>query len=447
MQQTNESAQLPVYRRRAGGQRGVRDLLDFAPGGFIQGYGLGNEAHGDGAERGGEAADGFRHRDEAILKPCRREHCPIAYQRRVVRSLRFARGKPAKDLFFEEQMRFTALVALLQLAALSLEAQTTRHTLPGAAIGIYNLVGTIRVVPGTGNDVLAEVTRVGADASRLRVETGPIGNMQTLRVIFPADEISYRGLGRWYGMDRMTVRDDGTFGNGRGGRRVRITGRPGGLNAAAEITVQVPPGKTIAVHIGAGEASVKNVNGDILVDAASANVAIEGTTGRLRLDAGSGELSVSDANGDLSLDAGSGEVQLARIRSGRISVDAGSGALRGDDIEAAEITADLGSGSTRLTRVKSGELHIDSGSGSVDLELTSDVQNAVIEAGSGSVTLRIPELLGATLEIETGSGGIDTDFPLTLTSRSRSHMRATLGDGRGRIAIETGSGGVRLRRS
>lgn len=345
-------------------------------------------------------------------------------------------------------MRTIAFTSLFTLATATAGAQTSRHTLTGGDVSVYDLVGVVTVVAGTGADVVAEVTRRGSDAGRLRVETGPIGGRQALRVIFPAEDITYRDLGRWYGNSRMYVRDDGTFGDGsRGGRRVRIHGRSGGLNASADITVQVPPNKRIAIYNGVGEVSVKNVNGDVVVDAASSTVTVEGTSGRLSLDTGSGELHVTDATGDMSLDAGSGSVQLRRIRGNRLVIDAGSGELRGDDIDVGELSADIGSGSTRLSRVKATDLTVDAGSGGVDIELLADIQNVKIDAGSGSITLRIPESLGATLEIETGSGGIDTDFPLTLTSRSRSHMRATLGDGRGRIVIEAGSGGVRLRRS
>lgn len=328
-------------------------------------------------------------------------------------------------------------------------AQTSRHTLVGDDVAIYDLVGSVRLVAGTGAAVVAEVTRHGADGDELRIETGRLDGRETLRVIFPADRIAYRGVGRWWGTNIQYVREDGTFGGSRsrGGRRVTITDRGIGLNAAADIIVHVPAGKGIAVYIGAGEATAKNVNGDIVIDAASANVTVEGTRGRLRLDTGSGELAVTDAEGDLSLDTGSGEVTLSRIKATRVTVDAGSGALRADDIEAMTFSADLGSGSTRISRLKGPDIAIDAGSGSVELELLTDIDNVKIDAGSGSVTLRIPEGLGASLEVETGSGGIDTDFPLTLTSRSRSHLRATIGDGRGRISIDTGSGGVRLRRS
>ena len=47
-------------------------------------------------------------------------------------------------------------------------------------------------------------------------------------------------------------------------------------------------------------------------------------------------------------------------------------------------------------------------------------------------------------EIETGSGGIDTDFEVKVSRMERRALRGTVGDGRARIKIESGSGNVRL---
>ena len=51
------------------------------------------------------------------------------------------------------------------------------------------------------------------------------------------------------------------------------------------------------------------------------------------------------------------------------------------------------------------------------------------------------------VEIETASGEIETDFPIQVTRHARDHMVGTIGNGVGRVAIETGSGDVRLLKS
>src|SRR5919198_766246 len=103
-------------------------------------------------------------------------------------------------------------------------AQISRHVLKGDSVAIYNLVGELRVEAGTGSDVVVELTRGGADAGKLDVQTGPV-------------------WGRGWNTT-LRVRDDGTFGEEHGrhdrrgwfreGHEVRITGRGrGGLEAHA----------------------------------------------------------------------------------------------------------------------------------------------------------------------------------------------------------------------
>jgi DUF4097 and DUF4098 domain-containing protein YvlB len=132
------------------------------------------------------------------------------------------------------------------------------------------------------------------------------------------------------------------------------------------------------------------------------------------------------------------------VRGGKLDLDLGSGSLRGRSIEVSELVADVGSGGIRLAGVKTPRLHLETGSGGSDIELLGPVDDVQVEAGSGGVTLRLPAALGATVDIETGSGGIDTDFEVKVQRMERHALRGTVGDGRGRVRIEAGSGTVRL---
>lgn len=346
-------------------------------------------------------------------------------------------------------MRTVLLAASTALLATPLAAQQTeRFTLQGDAVAVYNLVGTMRVVGSEGGPVVAEVTRGGPDASRLRIETGPLRGRQTLRVIYPGSDIVAREMGR--GSTTQTrVNDDGTFddhGEG-GGHRVYIGGGGrGGVEARADVTLRVPKGQKVAVHLAVGEATVSNVDGDIEVDVAAARVTTTGTRGRLALDTGSGDVSVTDAEGELTFDTGSGDVRVSRIRGSGLTVDAGSGGLTGGDVQVRRLALDLGSGGARLTGVLAEEITLDSGSGDVDLALTGDVRSIDVDSGSGSVTLRVPPTLGATVEVDAGSGGVESELPMTVTRRSHSELTGQIGDGKGRIKIDAGSGTVSFRK-
>ncbi|HEY8470102.1 MAG TPA: DUF4097 family beta strand repeat-containing protein [Longimicrobiales bacterium] len=340
--------------------------------------------------------------------------------------------------------------------------QTERYALAGANVAVYNLAGEVRIEAGDGSEVVVELTRGGADAGELEVDVGDIGGWQSLRVIYPSDRIVYPRLGERSSTD-MRVRADGTFGRinmpGAGdqgdvmafardrGHRVRISGGGSGMEAYADMRVLVPQGQRIAVLLGVGRAYVSNVDGELLVDVAAASIEARGPRGWLRLDTGSGSIDLRGAEGEVILDTGSGRIEAAEVRGPRLVMDTGSGRVEARSIEVDSLTVDTGSGSVSLADVSARVIKVDTGSGSVRLGLLSDVDELEIDTGSGSVTLSVPEALGADITVDTGSGGITFDIPVQAREIRRSRLRGTIGDGAGRIEIDTGSGGVRLVRA
>jgi hypothetical protein len=342
------------------------------------------------------------------------------------------------------------LFALSPTLTAPLDAQAERHTLQGTDVAVYNLAGVIRVEPAgaAGAAAVVEITRGGRHAERLRVVTGELRGVQTLRVIYPADEIAY---GEGHSSAELRVREDGTFGdNGdawRDGRRVRITSRGGGLDAHADLRVGVPKGQRIAVYLGVGRVFVTNVDGHLRVDVASADVTVATTRGPLTIDTGSGNVTATDAEGDLSIDTGSGNVTVTRMRGPGLRIDTGSGNATAVQVEADVLEIDTGSGDVDATGVRAQTIHLDTGSGNVELAVLADADRIDIDTGSGNVTLVVPESFGAEVEVETGSGDIDLGFPVQARRLERDHFVGTIGDGRGSVTIGTGSGGVRLLKS
>jgi len=355
-----------------------------------------------------------------------------------------------------------AAILAAAVAAPAAAQQTERYALAGANVAVYNLAGEVRIEGGSGSEVVVELTRGGADAGRLEVDIGDIGGWQSLRVIYPSDRVVYPRMSGG-GRTNVRVRADGTFGridmpgarDRRGdalafardrGEQVRISGAGGGLEAYADMRVLVPRGQRIAVFLGAGHATVSNVEGELLVDVVAACIEASGTRGWLRLDTGSGGIELRGAEGEVILDTGSGSIRAGDVRGRRLVMDTGSGRVEARGIEVDELEVDTGSGSVSLSEVSARRIEVDTGSGSVHLGLLSDVDDVEIDTGSGSVTLTVPESLGAEIVIETGSGGITLDVPVQVREVQRNRVRGTIGDGNGRIEIDTGSGRVRLLR-
>lgn len=327
--------------------------------------------------------------------------------------------------------------------------QGERYEVAGDQVAIYNLAGTVRVEAGSGPAVTVAVERGGPDAGELRVETGRIDGVETLRVIYPADVVVYsRGRGRWD--TTLRVRDDGTFGDQEGwrdrGRRVRVRSYGSGFEGHADLTIRVPRGQRFSLYHAAGEISATNVDGEILLDSHSAPVTVRGARGSLVVDVGSGSVEVSDVVGSANLDTGSGSVRVTNVTGDELIVDTGSGSVDVTGVAVRSLSIDTGSGGVDVADAAAERVLIDTGSGGVNLTLTENPEDVTIDTGSGSVTVRVPDSYGARVEIETGSGGIDLDFPVQVRHIERSEVRGTIGDGSGQLVIDTGSGSVRLLR-
>ncbi len=322
-----------------------------------------------------------------------------------------------------------------------------RYRISGDNVVVYNLAGVARLEPGSGSGVVVTVTRSGADAGDLRVETGTIRDEQTLRVIYPGDRIAYPKMGFGSSTD-IRVRDDGTFGgDSRGwpeGRRVKISGSGGRTEAHADLRIEVPKGRRFTLRLAVGSVAVDNVDGRLRVETSNGPVATSGTRGELKAETGSGEVNVRDAEGHVDLTTGSGDVTLAGIHGDQLKVETGSGAIRASELSADDLNLETGSGEIVARGVKGSELRFETGSGSVEANLVARADRLEVSTGSGDVTLRVPEDFGADISFESGSGGFDTDLPVTVRHREGGSFRGQLGAGGARVVVETGSGDLKI---
>jgi hypothetical protein len=326
-------------------------------------------------------------------------------------------------------------------------AQTEQRTIKGSTVAVYNLVGRLRAIAGTGDAVVVDITRAGTDAAKLKIETGPIGGRETLRIVYPSDRIVYPDLRR--SRTSIHVRDDGTFGSGSDDRydQVDIRSDGPGLEAHTDLVVRIPRGQKVELFLGVGRADVVNVEGELLLDVASAEVDVAGVKGNLVLDTGSGRVAVRDVTGDLNIDSGSGGMTLDKVKGSILRLDSGSGGVQASDIDVKEFRADVGSGGLRVYRLTASDINVDTGSGGATLELLSVFEKLTVDTGSGGVTVRAPAALSAEVDVETGSGGFQTDFEITTRRVSRNRIEGRIGAGKAQIRIEAGSGSIRLLKS
>lgn len=338
-------------------------------------------------------------------------------------------------------MSIAALTVLLWPTPSSAEANLDR-TLSGDRVAIHNLVGTLRVVKGQGSSVTAEISLLGDDGERLRVEQGTLRGIPTLRVVYPSAKIHVEDFG---GRSQFWVREDGTLDGKSGeGHKVELSGRSG-LDAAADIVLSVPRDKRVDVYWGHGSGSVRGVDGYVSIDGASLSVAASDVRGTLRVSVGSGEVTVTHGSGSIHLETGSGDVTVSDIDGDEMKVETGSGAIHATSIDLPTLRLETGSGAIRAEAIRAERAGLETGSGSVGLLLDSDIENLAVESGSGEIEISVPRGFGAEVSMETGSGSLETEMPIEIRKKSRNELHGTIGDGRGKLSLETGSGSIVIR--
>ena len=362
-------------------------------------------------------------------------------------------GRPSAGYWPNPAFRFALASILLLPIGGELQAQTERRTVEGRRVAVYNVAGIVRVERSSGRDVEVEIVRRGKDAARLRVETGTIRGTPTLRVVYPSDDVVYRGnteRSRSGSRTETRVRDDGTWGGERGwngGRRLRVRSSGDGLDAWADLVIKVPDGHDVDAYLLVGALEARDVDANLTLDVGAARVSASSTRGALLIDAGSGGVMLRDVQAtQLTVDNGSGGIDMQNVRAESCTFDSGSGGVAGSSVSCERFAVDIGSGGVRVNDASLGEVSVDAGSGGVVLELRRTPRTTTIETGSGGVTLTLPSSLSATLDIDTGSGGIRTDFAVRSSRIERRRLEGTIGDGAARLRVETGSGSVALLR-
>ncbi len=362
--------------------------------------------------------------------------------------------------------RSAALILALGLAFAGPAAAETIRTLkvqlsgsPAQAFAVENLAGSMRVVPGTGDGVVAVATIHAesaelADSMRFEQVSGEKGE-PTLRVRYPVHEHTAYRFGRSHRGDDDSGGGgfiDWLFGGGGSngikydGVRVSVSSHRG-VVLWADVEVQVPKTAIVAKfknHVG--PISGQGVQGRIRFDTGGGDVEVKDVSGEIVADTGSGNVLASGVEGSLVCDTGSGDCRVDGFKGGDLKCDTGSGTVRVEAARARRIAVDTGSGDVRVRAADAEEFLADTGSGDVELSLAGGHLSRVkADTGSGSVRLRLGAEASFEAHASTGSGDVFSHY---ADAQAIVHGKEVVGyrrgDGRIRINVETGSGDVVL---
>ncbi|MFF5258997.1 DUF4097 domain-containing protein [Actinomadura viridis] len=165
----------------------------------------------------------------------------------------------------------------------------------------------------------------------------------------------------------------------------------------------------------------------VTLNLVSADAVIAGMTARTSIRSGAGSVTLDGVTGDIDANTVSGAIEAQGL-DGTVTFTSVSGdlALAGGAVD------------TLAARTVSGRIAAD-----IDPAAPGRIE---INTVSGEVALRIPESAGSTVALNSAAGRIETAFP-ELGREERTVTRAVtgrLGDGSGRLTVNTVSGGIAL---
>ena len=203
-----------------------------------------------------------------------------------------------------------------------------------------------------------------------------------------------------------------------------LKGREVERNVSISYEIVVPAGTEVISHTGSG------------------SMTISGVAGPVEAKTGSGSITLTDIGDSVNARSGSGAIRAENI-AGAFEAHTGSGKVRLTQVAPGDVYVTVGSGGANLHGVV-GALRVKAGSGRVEIDGRQEgAWN--IDTGSGSVRIRLPEDAAFELDAHTGSGGITVDHPLTIQGKvSKRRMRGDVRGGGDLLAVETGSGGIRI---
>jgi hypothetical protein len=116
----------------------------------------------------------------------------------------------------------------------------------------------------------------------------------------------------------------------------------------------------------------------------------------------------------------------------------------------AEGDAELWTSNGAITvRNHHGELNAKTSNGAIDADVVlSKREDCILKTSNGVITLSIPDETSAMMEASTSNGKVEIeDLPITVIKMEKTGFKGKMGNGEGKIELETSNGNIFVRRS
>lgn len=213
-------------------------------------------------------------------------------------------------------------------------------------------------------------------------------------------------------------------------------------NVSISYSVEVPRNTEVSSSSISGSQSVRNVAGPVRAESVSGSVRAQGIAHEVRLSSTSGTVEAQNCGDDVHATSISGRATVSNAK-GDVLAHSVSGDVQVDN-PGGRVDADSSSGSIDV-RGAIADVKAHSGAGHLSVQGNPSGNSFwELKTVSGSVHIAVPSNANFHFSAGAVSGEIRAQIPIVIEEQGKHSLRAHIGDGGGRVEINTVSGDIEV---
>jgi len=227
---------------------------------------------------------------------------------------------------------------------------------------------------------------------------------------------------------------------------------PAELNTSyGSVTCRNVAGQSIKLKSSSGSLTAENIKGSVLLETSYGSVTCKNISdGDIKLKSSSGKITLSKASfGDCDAHTSYGSIVTDELKGDSIRLHSDSGSINVTTASASTIGVSTSYGRINCQQITAGDVTARSGSGNIDIACSQSTPAEIaaeVATSYGSIDFAAPPNFSGQVELKTSYGAIRTDLPITVAGEiSKKHIQGKIGDGKGRLHLETSSGSITIR--
>jgi len=221
----------------------------------------------------------------------------------------------------------------------------------------------------------------------------------------------------------------------------------GSVGVSLDITV--PQQSNIQCSDHRGSIELVNIKGDVKGKASRGSITARDIEGSVRLNTSRGSIVCKGVSGgDIELVTSRGNIDLARASADSLKLQLHRGRIGVSETSAN--TANISSSRCHVNcrEVKFAELTAKSSRGNIDITYSASSPGditAKMVASRGSINLVTPPTFAGQVDFSAERGSVNTALPVTVTGQIDKRIKGTIGQGNGRLKLQTSRGSIKVK--